>query len=1011
MFILESFGPRTRAGFAYGVCLLLAAWTWAEPAVGSVQYQFERLADELGGRQSSIYDLFQDPDGLIWLAGDTDGLLRFDGNEFTSWNEGFAADLTRANVSTQVITPAGRLWVGSWGNGLQYWDRQQERYVAFLADADDPDALADNRVQRLMVDSGGRVWVGTAAGINLIDPDDPDRLRRFARDDPDHPLFGERIWGMVEHDDGFWLATTGGVYWLSPDLLHWRHYLLDLEAAEVFERGAEVRTIARVHGEIWAGSQLGVFRHDAAGDRFVQIGFDDGVARPMPRVNVILESAQGHVWIGAFDGLYLIDPTRRRFQRQGEAWNRIADVDIRSMLEDSEGNLWIGSRDQGLIHGWRTQTVFSPLVRQMPDNLAELGRRLTSAVLFDDRDRLWLSVPGGMLRRDAADQWRYWEFPSEIGVRRVEGLRQAPDGRIWIGTNDGLFSIGADDQLRAESRIYELLGVGTLPVNSLYVHDDGTLWVSLWQYGLVEWHPETEHTRVFLEQLRRLRGDLVYQLTRDDRGQIWAATRYSGLFRFNGDEFEAIELQIGHQLDAPTLYCVVPEQPDRLWLCTEDGLVRYDLARAEHQVFGSLQGLPVERITGFFLDPLGSAWALTAQGVARKLPDSERFVSYGLGDGLPGLGLQRNAVHSNADGLLVMGTSHGAVQVDPAAPPRGLNQPPTVLSRLWIDGVERTRTLDLATPALSLPHDFRDLMIQVAVLDFHDPGRNLVRYRLRGFEAEFSPLTRDRIIRYMNLPPGSYVLEVEGWSSRGVPGQRPLEIPIEIAAPWWHSPLAWVSALLLLAALIWATIALRERQLRVSNERLSALVEARTQELGEANRRLRASATEDFLTGLLNRRGFTERFNAVQQLAIRQQAPLALVLFDLDHFKRINDEYGHDAGDHVLSAVAQIVKQRLRRADLAARWGGEEFLLALPDTDVAGAVGLCETLRTRLAEHDIRHKDQPIQVSATFGVVVRHGVSAPLESWVKAADGAMYTGKRGGRNKIVVAENSPHDGL
>lgn len=976
-----------------------------------VNYHFERLADELGGRQSSIYDLFQDPQGLIWLAGDTDGLLRFDGHEFTSWNEGFATDLARANVSTQVITPAGRLWVGSWGNGLQYWDPRRQRYVGFRADANDPDALADNRVQRLMVDSSGRVWVGTTSGINLIEPDTPDRLRRFARDDPEHPLFGERVWGMVEHDDGFWLATTGGIYWLSHDLQQWRHYLLDRDAAESFERGAEVRTITRVHGEIWAGSQLGVFRHDPATDRFIQILFDDNVARPMPRVNVILESAEGHVWVGGHDGLYAISQPEPQFRRQGDAYNLIADVDIRTMLEDSEGNLWIGSRDQGLIHGRRNQTVFTPLVAGMPDTLAELGRRLTSAVLQDDRGRLLLSVPGGMLRRDHDGNWRYWEFPSDIGVRRVEDMRQAPDGRVWIGTNDGLFSIGMDEQLRPETRVYELLGIGTLPVSSLHVHADGTLWISLWQYGLVEWHPDHDRTRVFLEKLQELRGDLVYQLTRDELGQVWAATRYSGLFRFNGDDFQAIELQLGQQAHIPTLYCVFPERPDLLWLCTEDGLVRYDLARGVYQMFGALHGLPVERVTGFYLDESGSAWALTAQGVARMLPGSERFVSYGLGDGLPGLGMQRNAVHAAPDGRLVMGTSHGAAEVNPAGPVRGLNQPPTVLSRLWIDGEERTRSLDLAAPALRLPHDFRDLVLQVAVLDFHEPTRNLVRYRLRGYETDFSPLSRDRVIRYMNLPPGNFVLEVEGWSSRGVPGRERLEIPIVIEAPWWQSPFTWATGLLLLAGLVWSTIVLRERQLRVSNERLTALVDARTRELEAANQRLRASATEDFLTGLLNRRGFTERFVAVQQLAIRQRTPLALALFDLDHFKQINDVYGHDAGDQVLIAVAGTLEERLRSADLAARWGGEEFLLALPDTDIEGAVRLCETLRSSLKARSILHKGQRIKVSATFGVVVRLGSAEPLEGWVKAADSALYVGKQSGRDQIVVAEDASADAL
>lgn len=1007
MLTLAHYGQGSVGQVARVLCFLLAAGAWsvamAVPEPGQAQFRFERLADELGGRQSSVYDLFQDQRGLIWLAGDTDGLLRYDGYEFMSWSEDFAADLTRSNVSTQVITPDGRLWVGSWGNGLQRWDPERERYVVFLANDDDPDALASNRVQRLMVDRSGRLWVGTTAGINLIEADAPNRPRRFARDDPDHPLFKERIWGLVEHDDGFWLATSSGVYWLSPDLLQWRHYLLESETIEPFERSAEVRAIARVDGEIWAGSQLGVHRLDPLAGRFKPIGFADGEPHTMPRVNVILNSGQGHVWVGAHDGLYAIARPQHHFLRQGEAYNLIADVDIRSLLEDSEGNLWIGSRDQGLIRGRRKQGVFSELAAQMPDELDELGRRLTSAVLHDAHGRLWLGVPGGILRRDELGDWQHWAFPGESGVRRVEDLRQAADGRIWIGTNDGLFSIGTDGRLQRDSRVYELLGIGTLAVNSLLTQPDGSLWISLWQFGVVEWHPDRGQARVHLEQLRELRGDLVHQLTGDERGQIWAATRFSGLFRFNGSDFEPIEVRLGNRAHAPTFYCVYPQRPDLLWLCTEDGLIRYDLGNGQLQRFGFIHGLPVDRVTGFQLDGQGGAWALTARGVARKLPGTGRFISYGASDGLPGVGMQRNAVHTAGNGQLVMGTSHGPVAVDPATPLNNLNAPSTVLSRLWIDGQERTRAIDLAAPELRLPADFRDLRVQVAVLDFHERARNLVRYRLRGFDREFSELSANRVIRYMNLPPGSYVLEVEGWSSRGVPGGEPLEIPILVASPWWQSPLFWLAAFVLLASLAWLTLTLRERQLRISNERLLQLVDARTHELEAANQRLQASATEDFLTGLFNRRGFTERFDPLQQLAIRQGTPLALILFDLDHFKRINDRHGHDGGDAALASIADILKGRLRAADLAARWGGEEFLLALPGTDAEGAVLLCEKLRKSFADDVILPTGDKIQVSATFGVVARHGPAEPLEAWIKRADAALYAGKHGGRNRIEVA--------
>jgi len=380
----------------------------------------------------------------------------------------------------------------------------------------------------------------------------------------------------------------------------------------------------------------------------------------------------------------------------------------------------------------------------------------------------------------------------------------------------------------------------------------------------------------------------------------------------------------------------------------------------------------------------------------------DRFVSYGLADGLPGLALQRNALSTAPDGKVVMGTSDGAVSVDPQAAPRGLNAPRTVLSRAWIDGEEITRSLNPARLELDLPHDHRDLMLQFAVLDFHEPERNLARYRLRGYEPDFSELTGNRVARYTNLPPGEYVLEVEGCSSRGVPGEKALEIPIRVATPWWQSPLAWGAMTLLLGGLIWFIIRLRLRALNQSNERLQELVEERTRELESANEQLRARSARDFLTGLLNRRGFTEQFSVVQRLSIRNKSSLSVVLFDLDHFKYINDVHGHDVGDEVLRTVGQILRDSLRGADIAARWGGEEFLLALPDTSAEGAVEVCEKIRIRLGDPKLTSIGPPVKITATFGVVNAKGSDRPLEAWARAADEALYQGKHGGRDQIQI---------
>ncbi|MDT8437461.1 MAG: diguanylate cyclase [Wenzhouxiangellaceae bacterium] len=947
---------RWSACLLAGLLVLLgsASARAAEPAT----YQFERLADELGGRMSSVYEIVGDPAGFIWFAGDTDGLLRYDGYEFMVWATGRAGNLTRANVSTVLVTPQGRLWIGTWGNGLQYWDPALEEFVTRLADADDPDGLADNRVQRMLLDRSGRLWIGTTAGVNFIDPAEPSTLRRFARDEPVHPLFGERIWGMAELNDAIWFATSNGLYRIRPGQSGWDHYLLNPIAAATEERGAEVRTVSVANGQVWAGGRDGVYRFDPAIDRFVRVPFVDHdpidpstgtlPSQPTPRVNALLRTVRGDLLVGAHDGLYRIDIPSRQFVRQGERFNQLPDVDVRVLHEDAEGNLWIGTRDNGIIQGRHGRQIFTQIHEDAPAELRPSLDRLTSAVHFDADGNLWLGVPDGVARRAADGNWQFWPFPDEFDVRRIERIRVGVDGRTWLATSDGLFEIDPESGLQPNLELFERLDLGVTPVNELWIEDDGTLWLALWNFGVVRWQPGSDPVRVYLEQLQSARGDFVYHLDRDASGHLWAATRYSGVFRLVGDRFEAIKPNITQDGDNQTYTCAVPDQ-GAVWLCREQGLILYRPDSGESQSFGPEDGLPSRRVTSFLRDHDHGDWVLTPQGLGWRPPGQQRFLTLGLRDGLPALSLQRNAIDRSPTGHLVLGTAEGAVRLHPDALPRDLPAPRAVLSRLWIEGEDRTRSINPVEPRIDLSWDNRDLMMQLAVLDLHDPERNRLRYRLTGFDNEFGPLTGNRTVRYFNLPPGQFTLQVQPISSRGVIGDDMLEIPIVVATPWWQSPLTWLLASILLLALVLLVIRLRLRALQLTNERLQAEVAARTRELEQANQRLGEQAITDPLTGLCNRRGVNQRFVQMRDMLTRNRQPLALVLFDLDHFKQINDSFGHDLGDEVLRTVGSILVEELRAADIAARWGGEEFLLALPDTRCEDAREVCERIRARLA--------------------------------------------------------------
>ncbi|CAN5197864.1 diguanylate cyclase [soil metagenome] len=192
-----------------------------------------------------------------------------------------------------------------------------------------------------------------------------------------------------------------------------------------------------------------------------------------------------------------------------------------------------------------------------------------------------------------------------------------------------------------------------------------------------------------------------------------------------------------------------------------------------------------------------------------------------------------------------------------------------------------------------------------------------------------------------------------------------------------------------------------------TQEALEERVRQRTDELHRANAELARAhidlhelARRDALTGLHNRRAFEERFGHALALARRTGAPLSVLAVDADHFKRVNDRFGHDIGDKVLQTIAATLAARIRDSDLAARIGGEEFAVLLPATDAAGALQLAEALIALMAATEIA----PVgHITISIGVATQGGVGETRDEFLKRADQALYQAKAAGRNRACVA--------
>jgi diguanylate cyclase len=196
-------------------------------------------------------------------------------------------------------------------------------------------------------------------------------------------------------------------------------------------------------------------------------------------------------------------------------------------------------------------------------------------------------------------------------------------------------------------------------------------------------------------------------------------------------------------------------------------------------------------------------------------------------------------------------------------------------------------------------------------------------------------------------------------------------------------------------------MASRDRMLAAHQEVQEA--EARIRDLEAKLQHMSELVREDQLTGSLNRRGLDDVFERESARADRRGTPLCVALLDLDNFKKLNDTYGHLAGDNALRHLVKVVRDTLRSMDVIARFGGEEFLILLPETNVEAASAAMVRVQRELTRHFFLHENEKMLITFSCGVALRHQ-NEDQTSLMARADRAMYRAKQSGKNRVVVAE-------
>jgi diguanylate cyclase (GGDEF)-like protein len=969
--------------------------------------RFSSLADEFPNAPVTSFTIAQDQQGFIWLANQLDGLQRFDGYQLEAFHLLKAAASEELSISTVLVDDKDRLWVGTWGYGLVMLapDRRTQQHWQLAGSLTQPanGQLGNlDQIQATFQDQQQRLWVGTTAGVYFIDP----QLQRQQLPPALLQLFEKlRIWQISQSSDGeLWFATSAGMVQVSADLTRQRIWSMqDVDYPGKTSRYREVRTLLPVAGGVWLASSDGLFLLEHSSQTIKPLPHHQA---QVARSNTLALSPKGQLLIGTSDGLYQLQAP---FSYRQQLQKLLHAVDVRDVLSDPNGLIWLATRNRGVFTLSVRQDRFNLLTDEQQRSHFEQGLHRIASQYYH-RGTLWLGLEQHVLSFDMEQkQWKMHPFPEDSQVRLVTGLTVDPSGDTWAATNAGLFRLEGKKGFIKEIRPFSLLNNEVdISLMSLSHSSDGTLNLGLWQHGLIRWQPQTPDQPGQQFDVARHQSDGIQQSAVSPDGLIWLTSASSGLYRFDPEDQSIRQFNTATSslpvLPTNNLPCVAAPTNHEIWLCSDRGLLKLNPETQQLTQWTTADGLPDQRVIAIEARSADSLWLTTRRGLAQlqyaNQNQPQQIRSFVEQDGIPSLLLEPRALTSDANGSFYLGTAKGVLSFSP----KDLIAPKVTaklaLSALQLDNQRYWQVQSSEQQPLRIPAGHKMLNFSFSLLDFEHSKFHQYRYRLRGLSDEWRHQSHQNSASFSHLPPGRYTLEVEVVSASNPP--PPLRIYLQVNRHWWMYKLVWLLASLTLLVLVALVIRLRLQRLQRIASKLNKLVSERTSELAQANQQLALQARTDFLTKLPNRLAFDEYYKMIQRQRSRNFEPLTLVMIDIDYFKKINDNYGHEAGDTVLAAIAATLQQRLRQQDILARFGGEEFVLLLPDTSDTGAVIICEMLRLALQQQIIQYQQHQISVTATFGVAELDLQNQDLRYWQNAADEALYHGKAQGRNQVVL---------
>ncbi len=797
---------------------------------------FEQIGTNDGLSQNDVNAIYQDVNGYMWFA-THDGLNKYDGYNFTVYLP--QSNNPKSISSNLVFTidgdKKGNLWIGTSGDGLNYFSRKTEEFFHFKHDASDKTSLSDDNISKILLDSKNRLWIASKEGIDMAFTENGITQLKFKNFSKNHN-FDSGTCFFEDSKNNVWLGTTNGLFLVKEGRTK-ESFSLE----RVTYRYFNVRSICEINETIILGGNNGLFtlQNRKNGYRLQK----EWSKNNLGAISNLLAS-NNTIWAGTGNGLYSFKTQPeislyKEYRYNAENPNSINKNIIKSLYKDKTGLIWIGTNGGGVNKYDPIRKPFTHV--KSTTQKGSLSYDKIRALYEDSNKNLWVGTEGGNLNMLSGENSNnYLGFKEFTDIKKTFSIEEIKVGsrNILLFGGESPYGISQLDitnprNISLSSKL-DFSGISG-SIFTILNDSENNLWIGSYADGVYRWlynNDTNEYVKDKLASSERdvlsISSSIIRNILEDKNGNIWFATA-DGISMLTDEEkhkknpkfqiFKHVPLD-DKSLSHNYILELYESKNGDLWIGTFGGglnkfVPESSVSKPYFVAYQEKDGLSNNVVKGILEDDYGNLWISTNKGISKFDPENETFKNYDANDGLQDNEFQELARLRRKNGELLFGGVNGFNVFDPNNIKDNPVEGETVITGLSIfnkkvkigDTINGRILLDepiSKTKQVNLKYKENSFAIDFAGLHFSAPNKNNYLYKLEGFDKDWIfANSQKRQATYTNLSPGTYTFKVRASNNDNIWDSSPAQIELVVAPPYYLTGFAFlIYALLIIGALL-----------------------------------------------------------------------------------------------------------------------------------------------------------------------------------------------------------------